>query len=258
MSRWRAIEVGRIRRRRPVESAEFGRVPVELAVSFCWNLTLGQLQRARTIQVLLSFELRYRPGCMWDGSMMTSVRPDAVPTLNAGPFSLRPFRHDDLSLVLAAGRDPFIPQITSLPAKATAGQARDRIALQHTRVRDGVGYPFVIAKGATDEPVGSIGLWQHKIGPGRASIGLGARRASPASCRELCSQRDRYLGFYTARDCATGALRRALEQRFLAHRRTRRFLPRGAAPQLGARREQAPRHVHVLPARHRPHLKSAN
>ncbi|MCU1610606.1 MAG: GCN5-related N-acetyltransferase [Pseudonocardiales bacterium] len=86
MSRWRAIEVGRIRRRRPVESAEFGRVPVELAVSFCWNLTLGQLQRARTIQVLLSFELRYRPGCMWDGSMMTSVRPDAVPTLNAGPF----------------------------------------------------------------------------------------------------------------------------------------------------------------------------
>jgi hypothetical protein len=27
---------------------------------------------------------------------------------------------------------------------------------------------------------------------------------------------------------------------------------------LGARREQAPRHVHVLPARHRPHLKSAN
>lgn len=195
MSRWRAIEVGRIRRRRPVESAEFGRVPVELAVSFCWNLTLGQLQRARTIQVLLSFELRYRPGCMWDGSMMTSVRPDAVPTLNAGPFSLRPFRHDDLSLVLAAGRDPFIPQITSLPAKATAGQARDWIALQHTRVRDGVGYPFVIAKGATDEPVGSIGLWQHKIGPGRASIGLGARRASPASCRELCSQRDRYLGF---------------------------------------------------------------
>jgi hypothetical protein len=27
---------------------------------------------------------------------------------------------------------------------------------------------------------------------------------------------------------------------------------------LGARRGQAPRHVHVLPARHRPHLKSAN
>ena len=118
--------------------------------------------------------------------MMTSVRPDAVPTLNAGPFSLRPFRHDDLSLVLAAGRDPFIPQITSLPAKATAGQARDWIALQHTRVRDGVGYPFVIAKGATDEPVGSIGLWQHKIGPGRASIGYWVldahRRRRVASC----------------------------------------------------------------------------
>jgi RimJ/RimL family protein N-acetyltransferase len=123
---------------------------------------------------------------MWDGSMMTSVRPGAVPTLNAGPFSLRPFRHDDLSLVLAAGRDPFIPQITSLPAKATAGQARDWIALQHTRVRDGVGYPFVIAEGATDEPVGSIGLWQHKIGPGRASIGYWVldahRRRRVASC----------------------------------------------------------------------------
>jgi hypothetical protein len=38
-----------------------------------------------------------------------------------------------------------------LHALATLGVTPDRI------------YVFVIAKGATDEPVGSIGLWQHKI-----------------------------------------------------------------------------------------------
>ena len=61
-----------------------------------------------------------------------------------------------------------------LHALATLGVTPDRI------------YVFVIAKGATDEPVGSIGLWQHKIGPGRASIGYWVldahRRRRVASC----------------------------------------------------------------------------
>jgi hypothetical protein len=63
-----------------------------------------------------------------------------VPTLRAEGCVLRPFRHDDLPLVLDA-----IPQITSLPAQATTQQAHDWITLRHTRVTDG------IASGRDDE-----------------------------------------------------------------------------------------------------------
>jgi ribosomal-protein-alanine N-acetyltransferase len=94
-----------------------------------------------------------------------------VPTLGAEGCVLRPFRHDDLRLVLEASRDPSIPQITSVPTEATTQQARDWITLQHTRVTDGIGYPFVIAAADNDEPLGPIGIWHHDVGPGRARIG---------------------------------------------------------------------------------------
>jgi ribosomal-protein-alanine N-acetyltransferase len=102
---------------------------------------------------------------------MTTEMTRVVPTLGAEGCILRAFRQDDLSLVLEASRDPFIPQITSVPADASTQQAQHWIALQHARVVDGIGYPFVIAAADSDEPLGQIGIWHHDVGPGRARIG---------------------------------------------------------------------------------------
>lgn len=110
-------------------------------------------------------------GCAGNGHLMMSTGRDGVPVLAAGPFILRPFHDEDLPLVRAAGQDPFIPLITSVPADVDDAAAREWITLQHQRVANGIGHPFVIASGDSGEGLGQIGLWQHKVGPGRASIG---------------------------------------------------------------------------------------
>jgi hypothetical protein len=59
-----------------------------------------------------------------DGVLSSPLKLAKCPVKLAGVFC-----RADVSLVLAAGRDLLIPQITSLPAEATVGQARDWIAL---------------------------------------------------------------------------------------------------------------------------------
>ena len=92
-----------------------------------------------------------------------------IPVLPAGPVVLRPFVAGDAELVRRAGADPLIPTITSVPAGATSEQAHEWIERQHRRWHDGLGWSFCIASG--EVPLGQIGLWIHRVGPGRASIG---------------------------------------------------------------------------------------
>jgi RimJ/RimL family protein N-acetyltransferase len=120
--------------------------------------------------------------------------PREVPTLEAEGLTLRAFRQeDDLSFVLEASRDPFIPQITSVPADAGTHEAREWIALQHARVSNGIGYPFVVTETDTGEPLGQIGIWRHDVGPGRARIGywvLGRHRRRGVAKRALTAVAD--------------------------------------------------------------------
>lgn len=84
---------------------------------------------------------------------------------------LRPFREEDVALVLDAGQDALIPLITTVPSRGDVGQARAWIERQHQQLRDGLGYSFCVAGSDTDQPLGQIGLWPHRPDPGRASIG---------------------------------------------------------------------------------------
>ena len=104
-----------------------------------------------------------------------------VPVLAAGPFRLRPFVMDDLHVVREAAQDPHIPLITTVPARFTETEGRRFIERQWDRARRGSGYSFAIADAANGRAVGSIGLWLHDIGAGRASIGYWV--AAPARGR---------------------------------------------------------------------------
>lgn len=98
--------------------------------------------------------------------------PLEVPELRSGPVVLRPFSVSDLALVREAASDPYIPQVTSVPATYSDDAGRAFVDRQFARSQDGDGYPFVIAH--DDEPergLGSAGLWLHEIESGRASVG---------------------------------------------------------------------------------------
>jgi ribosomal-protein-alanine N-acetyltransferase len=94
-----------------------------------------------------------------------------TPVLEAPPVRLRPFRHDDVRLVLAAGADLEIPRGTSVPASGVEADAHAYVDRQHARPREGAGWSFAIADAATDEAVGQVGLWVHGMRDGRASVG---------------------------------------------------------------------------------------
>jgi [ribosomal protein S5]-alanine N-acetyltransferase len=95
-----------------------------------------------------------------------------VPELVAPPVVLRPYALSDLALVRQASADPFIPSISSVPARYSDDAGRAFIARQHARDTEGDGYSFVIAPEAEPKTgIGSIGLWLREIESGRASIG---------------------------------------------------------------------------------------
>jgi RimJ/RimL family protein N-acetyltransferase len=71
---------------------------------------------------------------------------------------LRPPAERDVPLARAAGADPYIPQITSIPAGASDADARSWLARQLRQVEDGSGWSWVIANPQTDEALGFIGL----------------------------------------------------------------------------------------------------
>jgi RimJ/RimL family protein N-acetyltransferase len=97
--------------------------------------------------------------------------PLTVPELRGGAVTLRGFIPEDLALVRAAGEDPYIPSISSIPQRCSEEAARAFIARQQERAASGHGYSFVIAEGDAGAGVGSIGLWLNDIDNGRASVG---------------------------------------------------------------------------------------
>jgi RimJ/RimL family protein N-acetyltransferase len=101
-----------------------------------------------------------------------------VPTLEAGPFRLRPFTLADVDAVREASGDPLIPLITTVPAAFSEDEGRRFIERQWSRAEQGTGYSFAIADADTDHGVGQIGLWLKDLGEGRASVGYWVVRSA--------------------------------------------------------------------------------
>ena len=73
---------------------------------------------------------------------------------------------------MEAGRDPYIPLITTVPTDDSEASCRAFVDRQWSRGRDGVGYSFAIAADvAQAEAVGQVGLWPNSFDPERASTG---------------------------------------------------------------------------------------
>lgn len=81
----------------------------------------------------------------------------AVPTLRADGVVLRPWRLSDVPAVIAAAADPYVPEITTVPASGDELEARAYVERQWDRARAGLGYSFAICE--PEEAVGQIGLW---------------------------------------------------------------------------------------------------
>ncbi|MGW1769039.1 GNAT family N-acetyltransferase [Streptomyces sp. NPDC002073] len=98
--------------------------------------------------------------------------PSDVPRISAGDaLVLRPWRLDDLDLVREASTDPYIPLITTVPAVYSYDEGVAFVRRQWDRTVHGTGYPFVIARGHDDRPMGTIGLWVGEVAQGRATLG---------------------------------------------------------------------------------------
>lgn len=94
-----------------------------------------------------------------------------VPTLEAGPVRLRPFRLTDVEAVRGASQDEHIVSITTVPSRFSEDEGRLFILRQWRRATDGTGYSFAIADAATDQAIGLMGLWLRDIDQGRAYLG---------------------------------------------------------------------------------------
>jgi RimJ/RimL family protein N-acetyltransferase len=88
-----------------------------------------------------------------------------------GRVVLRRFRAEDVDAVVELSHDPYVPQVTTLVARATGQQAAEWIARQNTRLAEGVGFSFAIADARSGDALGQIGLWLKDIREGRTSAG---------------------------------------------------------------------------------------
>ena len=96
--------------------------------------------------------------------------PDPLPA--HGPVRLRPFRDDDLGLVAALADDPYLPLIGTIPSPFTVPGGLAYIDRQHQRLADGTGWSFAVVDVATDQAVGSAGLWLNPDRPATAGYAV--------------------------------------------------------------------------------------
>ncbi|GAA5532683.1 GNAT family protein [Deinococcus aluminii] len=89
-------------------------------------------------------------------------------TLQAGPFTLRPFSVRDSASICEASHDPLIPLITTVPSPCDEAAALAFIERQHERLRTETGWSLAIAEG-NGPALGQVGLWPQT--QGRASVG---------------------------------------------------------------------------------------
>ena len=86
---------------------------------------------------------------------------------------LRAFRDDDADTVVDLAGDPYVAAISTLPAAADEGAAREWIRRQHRRWADGAGFCFAVAvaDAATDRALGQVGLWLDRWADGVGTVG---------------------------------------------------------------------------------------
>lgn len=102
---------------------------------------------------------------------VNETAPLSVPTIEAGPVRLRPFRLSDLDVVAEASQDEHIVSITTVPSQFTQEEAALFIRRQWQRATEGTGYSFAIADAVTDQALGLMGLWLRNIDEGRGVLG---------------------------------------------------------------------------------------
>lgn len=88
-----------------------------------------------------------------------------------GDVVLRRWSDDDAAVVRELSSDPYVPLVTTIPARATGAQAVAWVGRQHARHTDGTGFSFAVAERATGAAVGQVGLWLAELPEGRASAG---------------------------------------------------------------------------------------
>ncbi|QKE86144.1 GNAT family N-acetyltransferase [Arthrobacter sp. NEB 688] len=76
-----------------------------------------------------------------------------------------------MPMVLDLATDPYVPVISTLPAGADDADARAYLERQHGRLAEGRGFSFCVALDATDEAVGTAGLWVDDLAHGRFRAG---------------------------------------------------------------------------------------
>ena len=91
---------------------------------------------------------------------------------------LRPFQDGDVEMLRDLATDPYLPLIGSLPANASRQQAAEFIRRQHQRLETGAGYSFCVADAATDDALGTAGLWLADLAEGRATAGYSVAPAA--------------------------------------------------------------------------------
>ncbi|MEW2066035.1 GNAT family protein [Streptomyces sp. NPDC007346] len=107
-----------------------------------------------------------------DANSRSGPRPLTVPSMSAGPyFVLRPWEMSDLPLVREAAQDPYIPLISTIPARYSDRAAEAFVRRQWEQAATGAEYPFAIVRSRDRRPVGAIGLRLRDLPEGRASIG---------------------------------------------------------------------------------------
>jgi RimJ/RimL family protein N-acetyltransferase len=97
------------------------------------------------------------------------VMPSVAPAF--GDVRLRAFGERDVDMLLDLSTDPYVPNIGSLAAHASRGEALAYIDRQHDRLATGAGYSFCVADRDTDQAVGGAGLWLASVSAGRATAG---------------------------------------------------------------------------------------
>jgi ribosomal-protein-alanine N-acetyltransferase len=83
------------------------------------------------------------------------------PKPNAG-VQLRHWNQQDISCVIKAGLDSYIPQVTTIPVSCDERQAKEWIQRQSSRIKDEIGIPFCIADQKTNKALGMIGIFRSE------------------------------------------------------------------------------------------------
>lgn len=85
--------------------------------------------------------------------------------------TLRPWQPDDLPVIAEAGRDPYIPLITTIPSSYTTEEGHAWLRRQHDQAAKGRGRPMAITTTGNGDVVGMAAInginWAHR----RAAVG---------------------------------------------------------------------------------------